>query len=542
MTEQNQALSINKTIKETILATQEFSFLFIPQGVHSVVYLSSENTRECLPILENYELIKSIFESRAITKISFGIKIQTKELQQIGIDVQEPCDISIAAHVLDSSIKDPNLTEIISTYLSGRAMPTSTASCCSAIAEVWQAQKVKIEEEGLLPVLLNIETPFIGVAAAMETVGLKIDRPALTRHIESLLPELQKLERAIYDKAGFEFNISSPQQLADVLYNKLKYNKVDRTSTKTDVLKRISPRTDLITLLLEYKDRAETISEGRGLIGIADADDIIRPEYTLSETGRTYTRAPNFQGIKRCLKKFIIPRPGHRLIEFDYSQIQFRLLAHFSGDPKLVKLFKEDADLHIMMASMIFNVPIDRVTPEQRKVAKVFNFGIIFGMGANSLSAEVHAETGIYHSPSVMDKFIKKFIIEYPEVRELKKRVLKDFCKAGHVRSVSGRKRTFKDSEYFTQVGRYTAAAKRAAFNFLLQGSEADIVKLSMIALTREFKQRGMGSAIIAMVHDSILFEVPESELEAASELIRTTMQTVVDLSVPLKVESKQQN
>lgn len=534
----NNELTQVKLIKNLIKETKEISFLLYTENTSSVIYLSLLNTCFCLSLFDYYDFLKEILESSDITKITIDAKGQMKDLRAIGISLQGPLvDIGISQHILDSSVKEPDLSEIIRQYCPGELL--SLESCCLAINKAWPILKARLELEGLLHVHDQIEMPLVELKASMETTGIGIDVISLKEHIKSLTPELKTLESAIYNTVGFEFKIGSPRQLSEVLYGKLGYVKVNGASTETDVLKRIHPRTELINLLLEYKDIAETLSEGKQLLKHAGSEGIIRPQYTLSETGRMYTREPNFQGLKRCLKKFLIAKPGNILIEADYSQIQFRLLAAFSSDPRLVSLFRNDEDLHTIMASKIFKVSIGKVSPEQRKIAKVFNFGILFGMTAKSLSAEVHAETGIYYSPAEMEKFIKEFKQEFPGVEELKKETLKELCDTGCVVSLSGRKRYFKDAEDYTSTGRYTAAAKRKAFNFLLQGSEADIVKKAMISLAGEFERKGMESVILGMVHDSIIFSVPQGELVEASNLIKETMENSVRLKVPLKVDYK---
>lgn len=403
----------------------------------------------------------------------------------------------------------------------------------------------EVEKQGLSRVYEEIDLPFVPVLARMEHAGVKIDTTALSRMSEKMAREIDAKAQEIYRSCGQEFNISSPKQLGDVLFNKLglpipvKYGKGKKISTAVDVLEGLAEEHEAPRLVLEYRQLTKLKSTYVDALPALIRGSSGRVHTTFGQTGtatgRLSSANPNLQNIPirtelgREIRAAFIAEPGYVLLAADYSQIELRLLAHFSKDKLLVEAFRRGDDIHTLTASQVFGVPPLMVTPEHRRAAKVVNFGIVYGLSAFGLSQQL----GI--TPAEARQFIDAYFQKYSGVRAFIDATLDQARRDGNVKTLFGRVRPIPDinSKNPNQRG----FAERTAVNTPLQGTAADLIKLAMIRIDEEIQQRGFRSRMTLQVHDELVFEVPEREVEEMKRLVREKMESVHPLEVPLLVE-----
>jgi DNA polymerase I len=403
----------------------------------------------------------------------------------------------------------------------------------------------EVEESGLLKLYQEIDFPLAPVLKRMEQAGVKIDRKALAEISSRLEREIDAKAKEIYECCGTEFNISSPKQLGDVLFNKLnlpkpvKYGKGKTISTAVDVLEGLSATHEAPRLVLEYRQLTKLKSTYVDALPTLLNPTTGRLHTTFDQagtaTGRLSSANPNLQNIPirtelgREIRAAFTTEPGCALLAADYSQIELRLLAHFSKDPLLVEAFRRGDDIHTLTASQVFGVPPLMVTPDHRRQAKVVNFGIVYGLSAFGLSQNLGIE------PAEAKQFIDAYFEKYKGVRAFIDRTLEEARREGKVRTLFGRVRPIPDinGKNFNLRG----FAERTAVNTPLQGTAADLIKLAMIRIDAALQQRGLKSAMTLQVHDELVFEVPENEVEEMGTLVREQMENVHPLSVPLLVE-----
>jgi len=398
---------------------------------------------------------------------------------------------------------------------------------------------------GMMHLLTEIEQPLSFVLSDMERNGVLIDVAYLRELHEEALKESRRLEEAIYSLAGVRFNIRSPKQLAYVLFEKLNLPKGRKAkrgySTASGVLEALAPKYEIAARVLEYRELEKLRSTYiEGLLELADkSTNRVHTNYDQAgaSTGRLSSSSPNLQNIpirsewgKRIRKAFIAPS-GYKLVSADYSQIELRILAHISGDEALCSAFERGDDIHSATASTIFGVPIDAVTEDMRRKAKVINFGIIYGMSPVGLSQQL----GISESEAA--SYILSYLNRYPKVRQYIEETVAHASEHGYVSTMFGRRRYIRGITSSEEQER--EAAKRVAINAPIQGSAADIMKLAMVHLWREMRRRKMRSKLIMQVHDELICEADEGEVEELIMLMKSTMEGVVELKVPLKVEIK---
>jgi DNA polymerase-1 len=402
-----------------------------------------------------------------------------------------------------------------------------------------------VDKAGLRKVYNEIDLPLVPVLARMEDAGVKLDCEVLAEMSQRLEREAQAKAREIYDKAGVEFNINSPKQLGDVLFNKLnlpkpfKYGKGKTISTAVDVLEGLAGEHEVPRLVLDYRQLSKLKST------YVDALPALLNSYTKrlhttfnmagSATGRLSSINPNLQNIPirtemgREIRAAFIAEPGHVLLAADYSQIELRLLAHFSGDRLLVEAYRAGDDIHTLTASQVFGVPPLMVNAEHRRRAKAVNFGIVYGLSAFGLSQQIGIDT------KEAKQFIEAYFEKYSGVREFIDQTLDQARRDQKVTTLFGRVRPIPDihSKNFNLRG----FAERTAVNTPLQGTAADLIKIAMIRIDAELRQRGLRSRMLLQVHDELVFEVPEDEVETMKRLVTEYMENVYALKVPLKVE-----
>ena len=403
----------------------------------------------------------------------------------------------------------------------------------------------EIEQAALRQLYEKIDLPLVHVLARMEQAGVKIDTGALAQMSVRLEKEADAKAREIYTHAGVEFNINSPKQLADVLFNRLglpkpvKYGKGKTISTAVDVLEGLAEGHEVPRLVLEYRQlsklKSTYVDTLPALLSPASGRLHTTFDQTGTATGRLSSANPNLQNIPirtelgREIRAAFIADPGHVLLAADYSQIELRLLAHFSSDPLLVEAFRRGDDIHTLTASQVFGVPPLMVTPDHRRQAKVVNFGIVYGLSAFGLSQQLGIE------PAEARQFIDAYFEKYKGVRAFIDRTLAEARRDQRVRTLFGRVRPVPDIN--SRNANLRGFAERTAVNTPLQGTAADLIKLAMIGITRVLRERDMKSRMTLQVHDELVFEVPEAELEPMRSLVREQMENVHPLAVPLVVE-----
>jgi DNA polymerase-1 len=403
----------------------------------------------------------------------------------------------------------------------------------------------EVDDLGLTSVYEQIDEPLVPVLARMEEAGVKIDLTALQEMSSKLEREATAKAREIYDCCGAEFNINSPKQLGDVLFNKLalpipvKYGKGKKISTAVDVLEGLAADHEVPRMVLDYRQLTKLKSTYVDALPALIRSHSGRVHTTFGQTGTSTGRLssanPNLQNIPirtelgREIRAAFIAEPGHVLLAADYSQVELRLLAHFSKDKLLVEAFRRGDDIHTLTASQVFGVPPLMVTADDRRKAKAVNFGIVYGLSAFGLSQQLGIE------PSEARKFIDAYFEKYAGVRMFIDSTLEQTRRDQKVRTLFGRIRPIPDinSKNATQRG----FAERTAVNTPLQGTAADLIKLAMIRIDSEVRNRSLKSRMTLQVHDELVFEVPEAEVDEMKTLVRDRMQTVHDLEVPLLVE-----
>ena len=403
----------------------------------------------------------------------------------------------------------------------------------------------EVEQAGLLKLYEEIDLPLVPVLARMEEAGVKIDREALKEMSSRLEREVDIKAREIYDCAGCEFNVNSPKQLGDVLFNKMnlpkpvKYGKGKTISTAVDVLENLAETHEIARKVLEYRQlsklKSTYVDALPALLNPATGRLHTTFGQTGTATGRLSSANPNLQNIPirtelgREIRAAFTVEPGHVLLAADYSQIELRLLAHFSKDPLLVEAYRRGDDIHTLTASQVFGVPPLMVTPDHRRQAKVVNFGIVYGLSAFGLSQNLGIE------PSEAKQFINAYFEKYKGVRSFIDQTLEEARREQKVRTLFGRVRPIPDIN--SKNANLRGFAERTAVNTPLQGTAADLIKIAMIRIDAALRERNLKSRMTLQVHDELVFEVPEKEVETMRTLVRDQMEQVHPLTVPLLVE-----
>ena len=489
--------------------------------------------------------MKNMLEDAAVPKTVHDLKSALHYFGEQGIALAEvKHDPMLYSYLLDPTYSSHSLPEValrrFNLKLSG-----NLAEAADVTGRLASALRKEVDDLGLTSVYDEIDAPLVPVLARMEDAGVKIDPAALGEMSVKLLREAEVKARDIYERCGVEFNINSPKQLGDVLFNKLalpmpvKYGKGKKISTAVDVLEGLAADHEVPRLVLEYRQLTKLKSTYVDALPALIRSQSGRVHTTFGQTGtatgRLSSTNPNLQNIPirtelgREIRAAFIAEPGHVLLAADYSQIELRLLAHLSKDKLLVEAFRRGDDIHTLTASQVFGVPPLMVTPDHRRQAKVVNFGIVYGLSAFGLSQNLGIE------PSEARKFIDAYFEKYAGVRVFIDATLEQTRRDQRVKTLFGRIRPIPDinSKNATQRG----FAERTAVNTPLQGTAADLIKLAMIRIDGEIRKRGLKSRMTLQVHDELVFEVPESELDAMKPLVREHMEKAYSLEVPLLVE-----
>ncbi|MDH4099638.1 MAG: DNA polymerase I, partial [Nitrospirota bacterium] len=520
-----------------------------------------------LPAKQVIERLRPLLESSAKKKTGQNIKYDYIVLKRAGIDLKGIAfDTMVASYCLNPGRMSHGLDAIALEHFNYR-MLTYAEVCGSGAKQIpfsqvrveiatrysaedaditWRLNEILaklLEKENVAPLFYDMEMPLVEVLARMEMNGVKIDADLLGRMSVELDAKLKELMGRIHRLAGEEFNINSPKQLAEVLFEKLKLPPLKKTktgySTDVEVLQSLAGQHELPADILEYRSLSKLKST---YVDVLPA--MINPQtgrvhtsfnQTVTATGRLSSSEPNLQNIPirtelgRRIREAFIAEPGCLLLSADYSQIELRVLAHLSKDPILIDAFKRDEDIHTRTAAEVFGVFPQMVTSEMRRQAKVVNFGILYGMSPHGLAQDL----GIPQKEA--KRYIENYFARYPSVKSFLDTILEQGRATGYVTTMMGRRRAVPELHASNAVVRQ--AGERFAINTPIQGTAADLIKVAMIAIHRRLINEKLSSRMILQVHDELVFEVPEPELARMKQLVCEEMEGVAALEIPVKVD-----
>ncbi len=520
-----------------------------------------------LPLTQVTARLKTILENASIGKITHNGKHVMAVLAVCGVKLENlNFDPMLAAYLLGE--KNLGLkalafnklgTEIVTpAELTGTGKKQSSLSllevkriadyACASVDIAWslkESLETELRKQGLWQLFTEVEMALIPVLVAMERDGILLDTDLLREMSLELGQELLRLEKEIYSSVGHQFNINSPQQLGRVLFQELKLPQSRRTktgySTEASVMEALRGVHPVIEFILEYRQlsklKSTYVDALPALINHKTGRVHTNFNQTGTATGRLSSSDPNLQNIPirselgNKIRKAIVAPPGAYLLSADYSQIDLRALAHLSQDPGLIAAFAHDEDIHATTASKIFGIPAGEVTPEMRRNAKIVNFGVVYGMSDYGLEQATNL------SREEASQFIALYFEKYPRVKEYLEATKEQARKLGYVQTVLGRRRFLPEINSSNRMVR--EAAERMAINAPVQGSSADIIKIAMINLHREMGKRNLKSKMLLQIHDELLFEVPEEEVEEMKSLVAELMPGAVELCVPVKIDIK---
>ncbi len=494
-----------------------------------------------------------------------GLKEQLPYLQ---VTEEHPVfDAAIAAYLLNPLTDTYHYDDIARDYLSmtipsredllGKTSLTEALeqkqeaflsyACYSAYIAMRCVERLRelLSREEMEELFTTIEMPLIYTLYDMEIRGIRINKEALKEYGDQLAIGIDRLEKSIYELSGEEFNINSPKQLGVILFEKLgmKGGKKTKTgySTSADILEKLQSEHPVIEMILEYRQLTKLKSTyADGLAEYIREDGRIHGKFhqTIAATGRLSSTEPNLQNIPirmelgRQIRKVFIPREDYVFLDADYSQIELRVLAHMSGDKRLINAYREAKDIHRSTASEVFHIPFDEVTPAQRSSAKAVNFGIVYGISSFGLGQ------GLNITRKEAERYIAKYFETYPKVKQYLDRLVTDAKELGYSTTLFGRRRPIPEltSSNFMQ----RSFGERVAMNSPIQGTAADIIKIAMIRVNQRLKKEQLRSELILQIHDELLVEAHKDEIEQVSRIIVEEMQGAADLSVELEAEVKE--
>ena len=486
---------------------------------------------------EDYNaLLRELFRPE-VPKFSHQLKELMNLLLAEGLSVEGfTFDTALAAYLLDATGGDYALPRISVRYLGEEK---SGAEAVWALASVL---KEKLETEGMLWLYDSAELPLCEVLADMEREGFLVDRKALYDFGESLNADIERLRDEIWRHAGHEFNIQSPKQLGEVLFEELMLQSGKKTktgwSTNADVLEKLRGKHAIVDEVLEYRMLTKLKSTyAEGLLKVIGEDGRIHTSFqmTVTDTGRLSSRDPNLQNIpirKKLgaqIRGMFVAAPGKVLVDADYSQIELRLLAHISDDETMRAAFVSGEDIHAVTASQVFDTPLSEVTPTLRSRAKAVNFGIVYGISAFSLAQDI----GVY--PNEAKAYMEAYLAKYHGVRTYMERIKEQAKQNGYVTTLYGRRREMP--ELRSANFNIRSFGERVALNMPIQGTAADIIKLAMVRVYERLEKEGLEAKLLLQVHDELIVECPETEAERVSLLLKEEMEHAAQLSVPLTAD-----
>lgn len=553
----------DETCAGIALAVSEKEVYFIPcQGFITSSYLYGKlaklhESKLCKLDVCDIKQIYDILEPDAL-KISDGVDVLAVYKERKYFDILLAAYLlnplkndydaqSIAGEYLDLMIPDKKQVFGKMTYrdaLAEKPQELQEYACFEAYVPFMASQVLyeRLEEQGMLALLYEIEMPLTKVLYEMEKYGIMVRPDELKAYGEALTGRISELEKSICEQAGEKFNINSPKQLGEILFGKLGISGGKKTktgySTAADILEKLAPEYPIVADILEYRGLTKLKSTyADGLAVYIDEGNRIHSTFnqTITATGRISSTEPNLQNIPirmelgRRIRKVFVPAEGYLFMDADYSQIELRVLAHMSDDQQLIEAYQMEQDIHRITASKVFHTPFEEVTDLQRRNAKAVNFGIVYGISSFGLSQDLSI------SRKEAAEYIEQYFATYPGIKDFLDRLVEDAKTKGYAKTMFGRRRPIPELSSTNFMQR--SFGERVAMNSPIQGTAADIIKLAMIHVWARLKKEGLRSRLILQVHDELLIETYESEEEQVRQILSEEMQAAASLSVILEID-----
>lgn len=482
---------------------------------------------------------------KAETYAMFHLK---ESMEQVTIRNQANCfDVSVAAYLLNPLKNNYTWEDVAREHLGlmiDEKIDQDMKACYESYVNYASVEVLqqKLRDTKMDTLFRDIEMPLVFTLFDMEQNGIRVEADALKQYGDQLAGKIAELEKEIYEEAGETFNINSPKQLGVVLFENMKLPGGRKTktgySTAADVLEKLAPEHPVVAKILEYRQYTKLKSTyADGLANYIQDDGRIHGKFnqTITATGRISSTEPNLQNIPvrmelgRLIRKVFIPEEGYRFVDADYSQIELRVLAHCSGDEHLIQAYKEQSDIHRITASQVFHIPFDEVTPQQRRNAKAVNFGIVYGISSFGLSQDLSI------TRKEAAKYIDDYFATYPGIKTFLDHAVTHAKEEGYVVTLFGRRRPVPElsSSNFMQ----RSFGERVAMNSPIQGAAADIIKIAMIRVNQRLKDQKMKSRLVLQVHDELLIEAYEPELDEVQNILKEEMEHAAELKVPLEID-----
>lgn len=515
--------------------------------------------------------LRPLFENEKLVKIGHNLKFDLSVLAEQGIDVAKPCYDTLLAHSLIDPERRHNLdglaeeflqyspirfSELIPDIKKGQTIDYSNVSPrdlanyaiedADVTLQLWQLFVKKLEESGQHKVFYEIETPLLPVLVAMEREGILLDEPTLTEIGRSMDDQIVQLSDSIHKTAGREFNLNSPKQLGEILFDELKLvekpkkTRTGQYATNEQVLTSLAPKHTIVAEILEYRQLTKLKSTYIDALphAIDPKSGRVHTHYgqVQTTTGRLSSNDPNLQNIPirsargREIRKAFVPRPGWKLLSADYSQIELRILAALTEDEGLLTAFREGRDIHAATAAKIFDVGLDAVTREQRGTAKMVNFGIPYGISAFGLAQRLGAVSRT-EAQAIIDSYFKQF----PGIPDYMNQVQESARAKGYVETITGRRRYLRDINSSNATVR--SGAERNAINMPIQGTAADMIKIAMVRIQQSLARQKLETRMLLQVHDELVFDLAPDEESAMRELLNKDMKNALDLKCPIEID-----
>ena len=493
-----------------------------------------------------FMFVQSLLEDENIRKYTDNSKLLYRFAFLNNIEIKGMAlDTSLAGYILNPSANGYNPLRLCEEYkapIPRVKTDLPLAVDCAVMKSVCTRLTTEIESNEQEYLLYKVEMPLAEVLASMEHLGFMVDRKGIADFTQKISGELKQIQEEIYELAGEEFNINSPKQLGVILFEKMGLPAKKKTksgySTNADVLESLQNENPIIDKILWFRTLSKLYSTYcEGLLKVIGEDGRIHSSFIQTETrtGRISSTEPNLQNIPvrkeigREMRKFFVAKEGCLLADADYSQIELRVLSHIADDEEMLKAFNDEIDIHTVTASQVFNMPIEMVTPLMRSRAKAVNFGIVYGIGAFSLARDI----GVTRKEA--DDYIKGYLRHYAGVDKYMETVAKDAKEKGYVSTLWGRRRYLP--ELNSSNGMLRAFGERVARNMPIQGTAADIIKIAMVRVYNRLKDEKMEAKLILQVHDELIVEAPENEIEKAAKILQEEMENACQMKVRLRAD-----
>ncbi len=518
-------------LKQPLLYKQEDMFIAVEQ--QNVFSLEDEQ-------------LKALFERQDIELVVYDAKLfYHKAIELNALSPNIKFDILLAAYVLNPLSNDYSILKLSTEYRTEDGFLCEGFEASSRILNLYKKLEQLVVEQDMKKLLDEIELPLAKVLCDMESEGFLVDTDGIAKFGEQLTKMQDDERAAVFDIAGEEFNLNSPKQLAEILFNKLKINPGKKTktgfSTNAETLEALRAENPIVEHILSYRSYQKLNSTYvEGLIKAADQNGRIHTEFKQTETrtGRISSRDPNLQNIPirtelgSRMREYFVAKEGYTLLDADYSQIELRVLASISDDQKMQSAFKDDRDIHTETASEVFKLPRDMINADLRRKAKAVNFGIVYGMGAFSLSKDISV------SVAEASRYIEGYLETYSGVKLYLENAIDFAKKEGYVSTLFGRRRNIPELQSSNKM--IQASGKRLAMNTPIQGTAADIIKIAMIRVANELEKSGLEAKLILQVHDELIVEASKQHQQQAASILKNEMEQAAKcLSVPIEVEVK---